>query len=452
MKIAVHWFRCDLRLEDNTALLAAIQSAEAVIPVFIFDPAILKSDDVSANQLAFMIECLRQLEADIVKRGGTLIFRHGPVRREMEAVLRESGASALFYNRDYEPYARERDGEVEKMAASLGVEVHSYRDSVIHEFDEVLKPDGRPYTVYTPYRRKWEAATLSPTQPTGRLSFPAKIKYPRGIPLPSATELGFKVEITLPAAGEKAARKILRQFISRFLSGYDRERNFPAQSGTSAVSPHLRLGTLSPRQIVEEAQKAKLVDNATAVATFVSELAWRDFYKMILWHFPHVAKGAFRPQYDQIKWDENQKFFAAWCQGKTGFPLVDAGMRQLNTTGWMHNRIRMVTATFLSKDLQISWQWGERYFMQKLLDADLSSNNGGWQWCAGTGTDAQPWFRIFNPLAQAQKFDPEGHYIHRYVPEIDTGDYPAPMVDHARQRLKTLALFRSVRNRAAPKA
>ena len=429
------------------ALHAAVKSSDAVVPIFIFDPKILDSPDVSPNQVAFMLECLHSLEKNIEAAGGKLIFRHGRVLDEMNAVLCESKAHALYYNRDYEPYARERDDAVEKLARSLGVEVHSYKDNVVHEAHEVLKADGKPYGVFTPYSRVWRSTAKPVVLPVVKFSSADKITYPSSLPLPSMKELGFSCEISLPPAGEKAARQRLREFADRDLLLYAENRNFPALDATSRFSPHLRLGTLSPRTVLAAAEKATQ-DHPTAKASidvFVNELIWRDFYRQILWHYPHVASACFRPQYDSLKWENNDKLFAAWCEGRTGYPLVDAGMRQLNTTGWMHNRVRMVVAMFLTKDLLISWQWGERYFMQKLLDADLASNNGGWQWSAGTGTDAQPWFRIFNPTSQAQKFDPEGNYIRKFVPEADLLTYPAPIVDHAQQRLKTLAMFKMVK-------
>jgi deoxyribodipyrimidine photo-lyase len=254
------------------------------------------------------------------------------------------------------------------------------------------------------------------------------------------------VEIPLPPASEEAARRLFATFCSRDLPRYAEVRNLPALDATSRLSPHLRLGTISARTIAAAAEKAAQQHPSTRrqVDTFVGELIWRDFYRQILWHFPHVADGCFKTQYDRLPWENSERCFKAWREGRTGFPIVDAGMRQLNRTGWMHNRARMITAMFLTKDLLVSWQWGERYFMQKLLDADLASNNGGWQWSAGTGTDAQPYFRIFNPISQTQKFDPEGAYIRQYVPEIDTKDYPAPIVNHAEQRLKTLAMFQRV--------
>jgi deoxyribodipyrimidine photo-lyase len=443
MKIAVHWFRCDLRLSDNAALHAAVMAADAVIPLFIFDPGILRAPEVSGVQVAFMIECLRSLEKNIAAAGGQLVFRHGPVLEEIGAVLRESRAHALYYNRDDEPYARERDAAVEKLARQLGIEVHSEKDNVIHETGEILKADGRPYTVFAPYRNVWQAAPKPRIVPVAKIPSPAGVKYPKGLPLPSAADLGFTVKIDLPPAGERAARDRLKAFAANDLPRYDQNRDFPARDGTSRLSSHLRLGTLSPRTVLAAAEKAAGADPSArrGAETFIGELVWRDFYKQILGHFPHVARGSFRPPYDAIPWENNEKLFAAWCEGRTGYPLVDAGMRQLNATGWMHNRLRMVVAMFLTKDLLISWQWGERYFMQKLLDADLAANNGGWQWSAGTGTDAQPWFRIFNPTTQAKKFDPEGVFIHRYVPEADLPAYPAPIVDHATQRLKALALF-----------
>jgi deoxyribodipyrimidine photo-lyase len=446
VKVAIHWFRADLRLADNTALHAACREADVVVPVFIFDPLILEAADTGAPIVGFMLECLGALEKQVEAAGAKLIFRHGPPERELELLLRQTGATALHFNRDYEPMARKRDAAVTKMAQALGVEVRSFKDAVVHEPDEILKADGTPYKVFTPYSRVWRSKARSEVLPKVRFPRAGGFKHPSGIALPAAQKLGFKVEIPLPSAGEEAAREQLRKFCTSGLPRYAEQRDFPALGATSRLSPHLRLGTISPRTVVAMAGRAVQKHPAARkqIDTFVSELIWREFYRQVLWHFPHVATSCFKPQYDELKWQNDDRLFRAWCEGRTGFPIVDAGMRQLNTTGWMHNRVRMITAMFLTKDLLVSWQWGERYFMQKLLDADLANNNGGWQWSAGTGTDAQPWFRIFNPIAQARKFDPEGRYIQRYVAEIEQPNYPAPIIDHARQRLKTLEMFRRI--------
>ncbi len=446
MATVVHWFRADLRLRDNCALHAACAEAEAVIPVFIFDPAILRSPDNGAPITAFMLRLLSSLEKDLAAAGARLIFRHGSLLEEMQGIFRESGATQLFYNRDYEPYGRERDAAVEKWASSAGITVRSFKDSVLQEPGEVLKDDGTPYGVYTAYARRWRLRPLDPVLPTPRFPKKAPARQPRGIRLPTLKELGLHTDLTLPAAGESAALAQLSKFTHGPLLRYAEGRNLPAEPATSQLSPHLRMGALSPRMIVAEAVRAgKSHPQAREhVETFIGELIWRDFYRQVLWHHPHAATSAFKPRYQELKWGNDSRLFEAWQRGRTGFPIVDAGMRQMAATGWMHNRLRMIVASFLCKDLLVSWQWGERFFMQHLLDADLANNNGGWQWTAGTGTDAQPWFRIFNPLAQAKKFDPEGAYIHRWVPEIDTPDYPRPIVSHAEQRAKALALFRGV--------
>ncbi len=445
MKVALHWFRCDLRLSDNTALSLAVAQADAVIPVFIFDPVVLTAPETGAPIVAFMLECLASLEKNIEAAGGRLIFRYGDIETEMSKVLRETDATALYYNRDYEPYARKRDATVEKLARSLGVEVHSAKDGVVHEPEEIVKADGKPYLVFTPFSRAWKLLPKPPVLPVVKFRRPSGLKEPKSLPLPTLEALGFSTELTLPPAGEKAARDRLRQFAFGAALRYASRRNFPAEDSTSRFSPHLRLGTLSPRTVLAsvEAVARQNLPARKEIETFVNELIWREFYRHILWHFPQVADSCFKPQYNDLKWENDDRRFAAWCEGRTGYPIVDAGMRQLNTTGWMHNRVRMIVATFLTKDLLVSWQWGERYFMRKLIDADLASNNGGWQWSAGTGTDAQPYFRIFNPTSQALKFDPEGRYIRSYVPEADTLAYPAPIVDHAVQRLKALALFKT---------
>jgi deoxyribodipyrimidine photo-lyase len=390
-----------------------------------------------------MLESLRD---DVSAAGGRLIFRHGPVLEELNAVFRETKAQALFYNRDYEPSARERDGAVEKWARGAGIEVRSFKDGVLHEPDEVLKDDGKSYGVFTAYARQWRLRSRDPVLPVVKFHRPAGLHEPSSVELPSLKSLGFHTTLELPPAGETAARDQLKRFASGPLLRYRERRDFPAVAGTSQLSPHIRMGALSPRTMLAVMEKAAQAHGEAReqIDTFVGELVWRDFYRQILWHFPHAASGAMKEKYQHVKWSNNERLFAAWCEGRTGYPIVDAGMRQLNTTGWMHNRVRMIVAAFLTKDLLVSWQWGERYFMQRLLDADLASNNGGWQWSASTGTDAQPYFRIFNPIAQAKKFDPEGKYIHRYVPEVDSADCPKPIVDHATQRVKALELFKRI--------
>lgn len=443
MRVAIHWFRADLRLADNSALHAACRDADVVVPVFVFDPHILKAPDAGAPIVGFMVECLRALEKDVRSAGGKLIFRHGAVEGEMRAILQATKATDLYYNRDYEPMARRRDAAVEKLARSLGVAVHSFKDAVIHEPEEILKSDGGPYRVFTPYSHAWRARATPEVLPRVNFKVPRGFEYPAGKELPTAKALGFEVAIPLPEAGEGTARARLAQFARHDLLHYAKRRDFPALGATSRLSPHLRLGTISPRTVIAAIQRA-VKDHPAArkdADTFIGELIWRDFYRQVLWHFPQVEKGAFKEEYNDIKWENDERLFQAWCDGRTGYPLVDAGMRQLNSIGWMHNRVRMIVAAFLTKDLLISWQWGERYFMRKLLDADLANNNGGWQWSAGTGTDAQPYFRIFNPTAQAEKFDPDGAYIRQFVPAVDTLDYPPPIVDHGRQRAKALALF-----------
>jgi deoxyribodipyrimidine photo-lyase len=444
MKIALHWFRRDLRLHDNAALHAA--AADVVVPIFIFDPAILKAPDIGAGRVAFLLEALRELEKEIAAAGGKLIVRHGAVGEEMARLLRETRAATLHYNRDYEPYARARDDAIDQLARSMGVEVHSAKDGMVFEPDEVLKADGTPYAVFTPYSNAWRARTRDAVLPAIKFDRPDGFSEPKSLPVPTLAELGFSLDYPMIPAGEAAAREQLKKFAGDDLLHYASRRNFPGADTTSRLSPHLRFGTLSPRTVLAVAAKAveKHPEAKREADIFVNEIIWRDFYRQVLWHFPHVADSCFKPVCDKLKWENDERLFAAWCEGRTGYPIVDAGMRQLNTTGWMHNRVRMIVAAFLTKDLLISWQWGERYFMQKLFDGDLASNNGGWQWSASTGTDAQPYFRIFNPAAQAEKFDPAGDYIRKYVPEIDRLDYPLPIVDHAQQRLRALALFKQI--------
>lgn len=474
------WFRRDLRLHDQTALHhAARDFPDGIVPVFIFDDAILKHPDCGAPIVGFMLGCLEDLRDQLRQAGGELLFRHGPPLKELRKLAKETGASAVYYNKDYAPSACERDDRIERQLSANGLVVRGFKDQVIFEEQEILSASkGEPYTVYTPYRKSWIkklAATFGPLGPDPlpkpKLTFPEKIKNASNVGLPTAKALGHGLSHALAISpGESVARQMLRRFIDRSLATYPATRNFPAmQDGTSKLSPHLRHGTLSPRTCVRAALEATVEhpEFRDPADTWIGELVWREFYQQILYNFPQVETTAFKPKFAKLKWSDRDDHFAAWCQGQTGYPIVDAAMHQLNTTGWMHNRLRMISAMFLVKDLRINWQLGERYFMQHLIDSETAQNNGGWQWSASTGTDAQPYFRIFNPASQSKKFDPEGAFIRQHVPALKDvparfihapqemtpiqqraagcvigQDYPPPIVDHAEARLKTLAMYK----------
>jgi deoxyribodipyrimidine photo-lyase len=445
MKTALMWFRRDLRLTDNTALLEATMEAERVVPLFIFDPCILDSPDTGSRRVGFLIACLESLDKNLRHVGGRLVVRQGEPLEVLRAVVSEAGASAVFFNADSECYARRRDESVTAWAKGTGVVVRSFEDQCIHPPGQVLKKDGTPYTVFTPFSRAWREQSTPRPRPA-----PKVIKVPPEVfsdPLPRADALKHPVDIDLPPAGERAALDRMKAFMAGPVGTYQSTRNLPALDTTSRLSPYLRFGVISARTVLTAAQRALAEEpgSAAEIGAFVNELIWRDFYKHILHHFPHVETGAFRREYDAIEWPNDRRLFTAWCEGRTGYPIVDAAMRQLNTTGWMHNRLRMITASFLTKDLLVDWKWGERYFMKQLLDGDLAANNGGWQWAAGTGTDAQPYFRIFNPASQTAKFDAREEFIRKYIPELDTPDYPRPVISHAEQRNKALALYKAVR-------
>jgi deoxyribodipyrimidine photo-lyase len=440
------WFRRDLRVSDHTALHRAAQTGAPVIPVFVFDPAILAAPDTGSRRTAFLLQALHSLAGNLEHLGTKLVVRKGHPEKELLAVAKDTGAKKILFNKDVEPYSRKRDEKVAKMAKEEGIEIEACDDLMIQPPGKVQRAAGGPYTVFTPYSRA--SLAIPPHDPLPR---PAKLSgssKAKGISLPDLKDLGLNpCDIPVPPAGEKAAQQLLKDFVAKNLRRYDSIRNFPHPDGTSRLSPHLRLGTISVRTVLAAARRARADDPAAKkqIDVFISELIWRDFYKQILWEYPHVAEGSFRKEYDRVEWENRKDLFQAWCEGRTGFPIVDAAMRQLNQTGWMHNRLRMIVASFLTKDLLVSWQWGERYFMQKLFDGDLAANNGGWQWAAGTGTDAQPYFRIFNPTSQAERFDPDGKFIAQYVPEVDSLQYPAPIVDHARQRVRALAMYKKAR-------
>ena len=441
MSIAIWWIRRDLRLADNQALAAALASSEQILPVFIVDPALLTSPWVGSKRLAFLWEGLRHLDAALQQRGSRLLVRRGPPLATLTTLWRESGAEAIFAEENISPYARRRDAAV---AAHLPLTL--LPGLTVHHPADVLKADGAPYTVFTPFSRAWKALPLP--QRSDLLPTPPRISTPTDIPSdPIPADPALSPDVPFPPSEAEAQRRL-----ARFTSGDDAPifaygdlRNRMDVDGVSQLSPYLRFGMLSPRQATVAAlgamTSARDEERRKSAETWLNELIWREFYQAILYHFPHVRTRSFRPEYDRIAWRNDEAEFAAWCEGRTGYPVVDAAMRQLTHTGWMHNRARMIVASFLVKDLLIDWRWGERWFMQHLVDGDPAANNGGWQWTAGVGVDAAPYFRIFNPVAQGQKFDPEGDYVRRWIPELTDGIYPAPLVDHAAARIRTLEAY-----------
>jgi deoxyribodipyrimidine photo-lyase len=426
-KISIFWFRRDLRLTDNTALFHALKSGVPVLPIFIFDTNILeKLNAKNDSRVSFIHAEISKINNELMKNGSSLKVLHGKPLDTIQKLMEEYEIEAVFTNRDYEPYAIQRDMEFEVFLKEKGIGFHTYKDQVIFEHDEVLKDDGTPYTIFTPYSKKWKLK-LGKSEIS---EFPSQ-QYYRGLiktePVSIFTlqELGF----------EQSKIKVPEFDISEKLIGnYANKRDLPALDATSKLGVHLRFGTISIREASRKAQQFSEV--------FLNELIWRNFFSTILRHFPHVEKSAFKPKYDFIEWSNNEKEFELWCRGETGYPLVDAGMRQLNETGFMHNRVRMVTASFLTKHLLIDWRWGEAYFAEKLLDFDLASNNGNWQWAAGCGCDAAPYFRVFNPEAQQKKFDTKAEYILKWVPEYGTLQYPQPIVDHKFARERVLRVYK----------
>ena len=483
----IHWFRRDLRLHDNTALWHACRDTHngdaggGVIPVFIFDDAILRHSDCGAPIVRFMLDCLTDLRTNIRSEGGDLIFLHGKPLERLQILARQTKSKAIYYNKDYAPGAVERDEEIERVLAADGIELKGFKDQVIFEEQEILTiSGGEPYTIYTPYKNAW-LNRLQKTEfqvlPKPKFNFPPLLKEVKGIAMPTAADLGFtsahQIEIK---AGETGGRTRLEEFCREKINGYKNNRDIPALDGTSRLSPHLRHGTISPRQCVEAALQVcgqvKMGDgrNSDGPDCWIGELIWRDFYQQVLFNFPHVEHEPFKQNLKWLKWRKSQADWTRWTSGQTGFPIVDAAMRQLNQTGWMHNRLRMIVAMFLTKDLLIDYRLGERYFMQNLIDGETAQNNGGWQWSASTGTDAQPYFRIFNPTSQSEKFDPSGVFIRKYCPELSEVplryihspqqmtdaeqrdshcrigvDYPAPMVDHAVARERAIQTFKEAR-------
>jgi deoxyribodipyrimidine photo-lyase len=464
---ALVWFRRDLRDFDHAALYHALKYAREVVCAFVFDRAILdRLADPADRRVEFIHASVVELQQALETRGGGLIVRHGIARELIVQLVQETGADALYFNHDDEPFALERDTAVENELRSHGIAVHHYKDNVIFEREEVLTAAGRPFSVFTPYKNAW-LKSLTPSHLTAYPIEPYQDRLiPRSSPLPSLEDLGFQPtnlrKLQLPV-GMSGGQALFEDFQGR-IDRYQETRDFPALKGPSYLSVHLRFGTVSVRQLAAFAWQ----QGGRGAQTWLSELIWRDFYHQILFHQPQLAAGhAFKPQYDALPWPDPPGHFAAWCEARTGYPLVDAAMRQINQTGYMHNRLRMVVASFLTKDLLVDWRRGERYFADKLIDFDLAANSGGWQWAASVGCDAQPWFRIFNPLTQSERFDPQGRFIRRYLPELAAvpdkylhapwtlpateqqrlgcvigRDYPAPLVDHAVQRTLALALFK----------
>lgn len=476
MHSVLMWFRRDLRLADNAALHHALKQAQRVVCVFVFDRAILDPLLAAGRQqdrrVEFIHVAVTELDQALRAHGSALVVRHGMAANVIPALAQEFGATAVFTNHDYEPYAAERDAQVAERLQRAGCTLHTFKDQVIFERDEVLTGAGKPFTVFTPYKNAWlkklntfYLSAYTTERYTGQLA-----RLPPQ-PVPTLESMGFArttlTELAIPL-GTSGGAQLFDAFKAR-IDDYDTTRNFPAVRGPSYLSVHLRFGTVSVRELARFAWE-RSQHGSRGAATWLSELVWRDFYHQVLWHRPDVVQNAFRPEYDRIRWDNDDDLFGAWREGRTGYPLVDAAMRQLNETGYMHNRLRMVTASFLTKDLGIDWRRGEAYFALHLNDFDLAANNGGWQWAASSGCDAQPYFRIFNPVTQSEKFDPEGKFIKRYLPQLgnfsardihapwlvpplrqqEAGcvigtDYPAPIVDHAQAREKTLARYAVVK-------
>ena len=468
MHTVIHWFRRDLRISDNIALNEAAKRAENIIPVFIFEDAFRTGPDVGAARLAFLLQSVESLRKNLAELGHDLVIRCGKSEEILPKLCKEVNAQAVFANKRYEPYAQRRDERITTALYKAGFGFELFKDAVVWEEEEILTQSGKPYTVFTPYSKAWKAKPIPPPKPKLKIrNQKSPIRNLPSDPLPASPEaVGYPLKQIVPPGGERAARDLLRKFMAGPVYAYGGNRNFPAVEGTSNLSPHLRAGTIGIRTILAELKQARekaKPSQKPGCEVYLNELIWRDFYLQVLHNFPHVTKCAFRPEYDKLKWSENREHFAAWCEGRTGYPIVDAAMRCLNATGTMHNRLRMIVAMFLTKDLLISWQWGERYFMQQLVDGDMAANNGGWQWSAGTGTDAAPYFRIFNPVSQGEKCDPKGEFVRRWVPELAAfpddlihqpwenpllctkSKYPERIVLHEEQRGKCLAMFKAVK-------
>lgn len=450
-RVSIFWFRRDLRLEDNAGLYHALkhgsENSIPVIPLFIFDRNILdKLEDKTDRRVAFIHAALEDMQETLSRSGASITVYHATPEEAFRNLLAEYQVDQVFTNHDYEPYARERDRKISDLLKENGIPFNSYKDHVIFEKGEVVKDDGTPYTVFTPYSKRWKSLVKGfylsayPVKKYGNNFYRQAIR-----PVPGLKSMGFSFgsfsgspEGVIPNSLSFPSKELNKSIIKK----YKEQKDFPGiRQGTSRMGVHLRFGTLSIRELAREGSPLS--------ETYLNELIWRDFYHMILWHFPAVGQGkAFKPAYEWIKWRNNEAEFERWCNGQTGFPIVDAGMRELNATGFMHNRVRMITASFLTKHLLIDWRWGEAYFAARLLDFDLAANNGGWQWAAGCGCDAAPYFRVFNPYLQTQKFDPDLKYIRHWVPEWEGAGYPPPMVVHEEARKRALEVYgKALKNR-----
>ncbi len=464
-KTSIHWFRRDLRLSDNLSLRNAVDSSESVIPVYVVNRWKKGHHWTGAGRQQFLCGCLDSLSKNLKQAGGKLIVRRGKATEELEKLIREFEVGAIFWNRDPDPHGRKVEKELKEICHSIGIDFHEFDDVTLHGPDEVKTGKGEPYKVYTPFSRKWfELDKPGSMTRVTKLDTPARIQAGD---LPELSDWGLREPgIEQLAAGEKAARKRLREAVDKGIRHYAETRDSPSADATSRLGADLRYGTISVREVFQEAENAlsaaRSESSRKSIHTFQKQLAWREFFMGILWHFPEVLETDFNEKWRGLKWDDpgNDDRFEKWQEGRTGFPIVDAGMRQLKASGYMHNRVRMITAMFLTKDLHIHWRHGEAHFMRHLIDGEIANNNGGWQWSAGTGADAAPYFRIQNPWTQCSRHDPDGEYVKRWIPELEkvaparfakpsederpiADGYPLPMVDHSAEREETLARFKA---------
>ncbi len=469
------WFRRDLRHFDHAALSHALQAARAVHCVFVFDTEILDAlEDREDRRVEFLWHTVTELKAELERLGGGLHVLHGRARDLVPQLAARLGVEAVYANHDYEPAAIERDAHVAHALAAQGRGFKSFKDQVVFERAEVLTKTGKPYHVFTPYKNAWLAALSDAAIRPWPVADHASTLVPdAGTPVPALDVLGFRptnlTDLKLPL-GIAGGRRLVEEFLQR-IDHYHERRDYPAVRGPSYLSVHLRFGTVSVRELVRHARAS----GTAGAHVWLSELIWREFYFQLLWHYPHVVNHSFKPEFEALRFENREDWFAAWCEGRTGYPIVDAAMRQLNTSGYMHNRLRMIAASFLVKDLLVDWRWGERYFARKLNDFDLAANNGGWQWAASTGCDAQPYFRIFSPVSQSERFDESGRFLRQYLPVLSEvparfihapwtmgpldqqaagviigRDYPAPIVDHAQARQAALRMFAAAKPKPSP--